>query len=163
MSSAELSRAPALKLRVARKRIEALDICSFVLVDPFGNKLPQFPAGAHLDVQVGEGLTRQYSLYNDPSERHRYLVVVLRESASRGGSKALHEKVHEGQLIRVSEPRNRFLLVADARRSLLVAGGIGVTPILAMAIRLACAGAAANRSLTPCCSRARSSRLVPDL
>jgi vanillate monooxygenase ferredoxin subunit len=133
--------AAMLELRVARKRVEALDICSFELVDPLGNKLPQFAAGAHLDVQVSEGLTRQYSLCNDPSERHRYLIAVLRESASRGGSKALHEQIHEGQLIRVSEPKNRFPLVADARRSLLVAGGIGVTPILAMAIHLARAGA----------------------
>lgn len=135
-------RAAMLELRVARKRIEALDICSFELVDPAGGKLPQFVAGAHLDVEVRAGLTRQYSLCNDPAERNRYLIAVLRESASRGGSIVMHEEVQEGQLIRVSEPINHFPLVAGVRRNLLVAGGIGVTPILAMAMHLARAGAA---------------------
>lgn len=135
------ARPAMLELRVARKRIEALDICSFELVDPSGKPLPQFAAGAHVDVQIREGLTRQYSLCNDPSERNRYLIAVLRESASRGGSKALHDDIHEGQLVRVSEPKNHFALVPHPRRSLLLAGGIGVTPILAMAAQLARAGA----------------------
>jgi cytochrome P450/ferredoxin-NADP reductase len=130
-------KAPTLELRVARKRIEALDICSFELVDPSGKRLPQFSPGAHLDVEVRQGLTRQYSLCNDRSDRHRYLIAVLREPASRGGSKALHEEIDEGQVIRVSEPKSHFRLATDARRSLLLAGGIGVTPILAMAMHLA--------------------------
>jgi len=130
-----------LELRVARKCLEAPDICSFELVHPSGKELPQFAAGAHLDVEVREGLTRQYSLCNDPSERHRYLIAVLRESTSRGGSVALHGEVYEGQVIRVSEPKNHFPLAAEAHRSLLVAGGIGITPILAMAQHLISTGA----------------------
>lgn len=130
-----------LELRVTRKQVEALDICSFELVDPAGGELPGFPPGSHLDVQARPGLTRQYSLCNDPGETHRYLIAVLRDPASRGGSKALHEDIREGDTLRVSAPKNHFPLAAQARRSLLLAGGIGVTPILCMAEHLARSGA----------------------
>jgi len=128
-------------VRVARKAAEALDICSFELVDPAGAPLPAFSAGSHVDVRLPNGLTRQYSLCNDPAERHRYVIGVLKDPASRGGSKAMHEHVHAGDMLTISAPKNHFPLAHEARHSLLLAGGIGVTPILCMAERLSAAGA----------------------
>jgi vanillate O-demethylase ferredoxin subunit len=133
--------ASTLAVRVARKTVEAADICTFELVAEAGGPLPAFSAGSHVDVQLPGGLTRQYSLCNDPKETHRYLIGVLRDPASRGGSQALHEQVQEGQLLQISAPKNHFGLAHDATRSLLLAGGIGVTPILCMAERLANTGA----------------------
>jgi vanillate O-demethylase ferredoxin subunit len=132
---------PTLAVRVAAKRAEAVDICTFELVDAAGGALPAFSAGAHIDVQIPGGLTRQYSLSNDPAESHRYLIAVLRDPASRGGSAAMHDAVHEGDILHISTPKNHFPLAHEAKRSLLLAGGIGITPILCMAERLAVAGA----------------------
>jgi vanillate O-demethylase ferredoxin subunit len=132
----------SLHVRVARKTVEALDICTFELVDVDGGALPAFSAGSHIDVQLPNGLTRQYSLCNDPSESHRYLIGVLKDPATRGGSLAMHELVKEGDVLVISTPKNHFPLAHDARRSLLLAGGIGVTPILCMAERLAIVGEA---------------------
>src|SRR5438093_4693360 len=128
-------------VRVARKATEAPDICTFELVSASGGSLPPFSAGSHIDVEVTPGLVRQYSLCNDPSEPHRYVIGVLRDPNTRGGSAGMHDLVAEGSTIRISEPRNHFQLVHDASRSVLLAGGIGVTPILCMAERLAIVGA----------------------
>ncbi|MDB5841348.1 MAG: ferredoxin [Herminiimonas sp.] len=130
-----------LRVRVARKTVEALDICLFELVDVNDAPLPAFSAGSHVDVHLPGGLTRQYSLCNDPTESHRYLIGVLKDPASRGGSKSMHEAVKEGDVLEISMPRNHFPLAHEARRNVLLAGGIGVTPILCMAERLANAGA----------------------
>jgi vanillate O-demethylase ferredoxin subunit len=132
---------PTLQVRVARKSVEALDICTFELVSTDGSALPAFSAGSHVDVQLPGGVTRQYSLCNDPAESHRYLIGVLKDPATRGGSKAMHELVNEGDMLTISTPKNHFPLAHEAKRSLLLAGGIGVTPILCMAERLAIAGA----------------------
>lgn len=134
--------AATLSVRVARKAPEAQDICSFELVAADGGALPAFSAGSHVDVHVPGGLTRQYSLCNDPAEGHRYLIGVLKDPATRGGSKAMHEQVKEGDVLTISAPKNHFGLAHDAKRHLLLAGGIGVTPILCMAERLAVTGAA---------------------
>ncbi len=123
-------------VRVARKRREAVDVCSFELVDPDGEALPSFTAGSHIDVHGPLGHVRQYSLCNDPSERHRYLIAVLRDARSRGGSQAMHDAVQEGDILRISAPRNLFSLTDDAQEYRLLAGGIGVTPILCMAEEL---------------------------
>ena len=131
--------ASTLSVRVARKTVEATDICSFELVDPSGRPLPPFSAGSHVDVTLPGGITRQYSLCNDPGESHRYLIGVLKDPATRGGSKAMHERVNEGDVLEISVPKNHFALAHHATRSLLLAGGIGVTPILCMAERLAIA------------------------
>ena len=131
-----------LSVRVVAKTVEALDICSFELVETQGHGLPAFSAGSHVDVQIGGGFTRQYSLCNDPSESHRYLIAVLRDPKTRGGSQAMHEKIKVGDALTISTPKNHFPLAHGARRSLLLAGGIGVTPILCMAERLAVFGAA---------------------
>ncbi|MEH6437759.1 PDR/VanB family oxidoreductase, partial [Massilia sp. DD77] len=133
--------ADTIEVRVAARSCEADGICSYELVRTDGQSLPPFEAGAHIDVHLGEQLVRQYSLCNAPHETHRYLIGVLRDAASRGGSQAMHERVREGTVLRISAPRNHFPLV-EARRTLLLAGGIGVTPILAMAEALAARGAA---------------------
>lgn len=126
----------ALNVRVDARREEATDIVSFELVSIDGTPLPSFSAGSHLDVKIGEGLVRQYSLCNDPSESHRYQIAVLKDPNSRGGSRAVHERIQVGSQIEISAPKNHFQLVHEARRTLLLAGGIGVTPILCMAERL---------------------------
>jgi vanillate O-demethylase ferredoxin subunit len=126
---------------VTARRLEAEDVCAFELAAADGGRLPPFSAGAHIDVELGPGLVRQYSLCDPPQGQGRYLIAVLREPQSRGGSAAWHERVQIGDRLRISEPKNHFALVADARRSILLAGGIGVTPILTMAERLNQAGA----------------------
>lgn len=123
----------SLKVRVARKAPQALDICSLELVDAEGGLLPAFSAGSHVDVHLPNGLVRQYSLLNDPAERHRYMIAVLKDPDSRGGSRAIHELIQEGQMLTISMPRNLFALAPAAGSSLLLAGGIGITPILCMA------------------------------
>jgi len=122
---------------VTARTNEALDICSYVLSAVDGGSLPAFTAGAHIDVHLPGGLIRQYSLCNPPGERDRYQIGVLKDPGSRGGSQCMHEQIHVGERLRISEPRNHFPLVAEARRSLLFAGGIGITPLLCMAQRLA--------------------------
>jgi len=121
----------ALALRVAKVVDEAQNIRSVELVDPEGSVLPAFTAGAHVDVHLGGGLVRQYSLCNAPSERHRYVIGVLNDPQGRGGSRAVHA-LGVGDTVRVGMPRNQFELLPDGR-SLLIAGGIGITPILCMA------------------------------
>jgi len=114
---------------------EAPGILRFELVDPERNALPAFAAGAHIDVHVGEGLVRQYSLCNRPGESQSYEIAVLRTGDSRGGSIAMHA-LTVGEKIRISEPKNNFQLVQPARHSLFFAGGIGITPIISMAEHL---------------------------
>jgi vanillate O-demethylase ferredoxin subunit len=137
-----MSTTQTLQVRVARKAVEAQDIVTLELVAADGRALPAFSAGSHVDVQLPGGITRQYSLCNDPQETHRYLIGVLRDPASRGGSRAVHDGVKEGDVLQISTPRNHFPLAHDASKHLLLAGGIGVTPILCMAERLAIMGAA---------------------
>jgi vanillate monooxygenase ferredoxin subunit len=127
-------------VRIARKTAEAVDICSFELVDPAGKALPPFSAGSHIDVHLPDGLVRQYSLVNDPRDTHRYLIAVLRDANSRGGSMGMHA-LQSGATIGISNPKNHFALTHNARHSILIAGGIGITPILCMAERLAHIGA----------------------
>jgi vanillate monooxygenase ferredoxin subunit len=136
-----MTMAMGLRVRVAAKTIEAQDICSFELVEVDGQPLPAFSAGSHVDVTVGDK-TRQYSLCNDPAESHRYLIAVLRDPATRGGSASMHDQVQVGDVIQISAPKNHFALAHDASSHLLLAGGIGVTPILCMAERLAVMGTA---------------------
>jgi len=126
---------------VVARHDEALDICSFELAAADASPLPAFSAGAHIDVHLAKGLVRQYSLCNHPAERHRYLIGVLKDPASRGGSSSLHQQLEVGTRLRISAPRNLFALEHAARRSLLFAGGIGITPLLSMAEQLAHSGA----------------------
>jgi len=124
-------------LRVSKKTVEAEGVYSFELIDPSGKALPPFNPGAHIDVYLRAGLVRQYSLCNNPRERQRYLIGVLRTPDSRGGSQAMHDDIEEGSLLEIGMPRNHFPIAPATKRSLLIAGGIGVTPILSMAEQLA--------------------------
>jgi vanillate monooxygenase ferredoxin subunit len=133
---------PLIDARIARKTVEAEGIAGFELVAFDGAELPSFSAGAHIDVHLPGGLLRQYSLCNPPGERHRYCIGVLRDPATRGGSLAMHELLLEGVRVSISAPKNHFPLHDGAARSVLFAGGIGITPILAMAEQLSANGAA---------------------
>jgi ferredoxin-NADP reductase len=125
-----------LELMARQIRFEGRGINSYEFVDPSGALLPVFAAGAHIDVHLKDGFVRQYSLSNSPNERHRYVIAVLRDEAGRGGSKALHDGLRVQDKVRISHPRNNFELAANAKRVILLAGGIGVTPLKAMAHRL---------------------------
>lgn len=146
---------------VVARHNEALDICSFELAAADASPLPAFSAGAHIDVHLANGLVRQYSLCNHPEERHRYVIGVLKDPASRGGSSSLHQELEVGTRLRISQPRNLFALAPGARRSLLFAGGIGITPILSMAEYLAHGGA--DFQLHYCARSAERAAFVPRL
>lgn len=105
------------------------------LVRDDGAPLPRWEAGAHIDLQLGNGLTRQYSLTGSPARQDRYLICVGLAADSRGGSRYIHQQLRLGQRLTISAPRNLFPLVA-AQRVVLIAAGIGLTPLLAMAEQL---------------------------
>lgn len=121
-----------LRVRVARKWNTAADVAAFEL-ESIAGQLPTFQPGAHIDVHLPDGLIRQYSLTNGPGQLDRYRIGVKLEPESRGGSAALHHTVREGDVLAISEPRNNFPLRRNAVRTVLIAGGIGITPLLAMA------------------------------
>jgi vanillate O-demethylase ferredoxin subunit len=124
-----------MQLRVRSITYLAEAINGYELVDPRGRDLPRFAAGAHVELRAG-GFLRQYSLCNDPAERRRYCLAVQREEESRGGSRHLHESLRVGDLVEVSLPRNNFPLDFGAERHLLLAGGIGIAPFMAMIAEL---------------------------
>lgn len=107
------------------------EIVVATLGHPDGTDLPEWTAGAHIDLCLPSGLIRQYSLCGDPADRRVYRIGILREPGGRGGSIEAHEILREGNSVSVAGPRNHFKL-ADADGYLFVAGGIGVTPMLAM-------------------------------
>lgn len=117
-------------------KFEAEGILSIDLRPVAGTEFPPFEAGSHIDLHLPGGWVRSYSLLNDCRERHRYVVAVLKDKSSRGGSRTVHEQLRIAMPLTISEPRNNFALVEDAAHTVLVAGGIGVTPILSMAQRL---------------------------
>jgi ferredoxin-NADP reductase len=129
MSKAEKT----LEVVVRQRRVVADGIISLELVSADGTALPRFEPGSHIDVYVSPKITRQYSLCNDPAETNRYMLGILLDREGRGGSAEIHDTFQEGKTIRIGSPRNNFTLVKDARKSILIAGGIGVTPLLAMA------------------------------
>jgi phthalate 4,5-dioxygenase reductase component len=119
-------------LRVTRNDEIASGIHLLEFRDPDGKFLPEFSAGAHIAVRVPNGLLRKYSLCNDPAERERYQIAVKRESSGRGGSCSLIDGVKAGDKITVTAPVNDFALPQRAQDFLFIAGGIGVTPMMAM-------------------------------
>lgn len=127
---------PTLRVRLAIKAPEAADICRLELVATDGQALPPFTAGAHIELHLAHDLVRTYSLCNDPTERQRYVLGIQKEAHSRGGSRAVHERLQVGDELTIGAPRNHFELDPCATRSLLVGGGIGITPLLAMAEQL---------------------------
>jgi ferredoxin-NADP reductase len=118
-------------LMIDERRDEADGVVSLTLTRPDGGELPAWTPGAHVDLHLADGLTRQYSLCSDPGDRQRWRLGVLREPASRGGSEYVVDKLHGGDVVAVGEPRNHFAL-EPAPRYVFVAGGIGITPILPM-------------------------------
>lgn len=129
-----------LELRVRSITNEAIGINTYELVDPAGGELPPFIAGSHIDIHIPGNFVRQYSLCNNPSERHRYVIGVLNVLGGRGGSTALHTSLRAGDLVKVSLPRNNFSLAQGARRHLLIGGGIGITPMMSMIEQLKSTG-----------------------
>ena len=129
-----------MQVRVKRISFEADDINSYELVNPDGGDLAPFTAGSHIDLHLPNGMIRSYSLVNDQGEHNRYVIAVNNDAASRGGSKLIHETVRVGDIIAVSLPRNNFALQEDAGHSVLIAGGIGITPLLSMVRRLEALG-----------------------
>lgn len=125
---------------VERKEAVADGVVRLSLRDPAGAPLPAWTPGAHIDLALGEGLIRQYSLCGDPLDRSLLQVAVLREAGGRGGSRYVHDEVAEGQRLRIRGPRNNFRL-QDAERYLFIAGGIGITPLLPMIEAVAARGA----------------------
>jgi ferredoxin-NADP reductase len=129
-----------MRLRVRSITYLADAINSYELVDPRGRDLPRFTAGAHICLRFGT-LLRDYSLWNDPAERRRYCIAVMREGDRDGVSRRLHETIRVGDLVEVSLPRNDFPLADSAEGYLLIAGGIGITPIMSMIAELRRRGA----------------------
>jgi vanillate O-demethylase ferredoxin subunit len=130
----------SIKLKVTRVTDATARIKVYELADPAGGALPPFTAGAHLDLELGMGEERSYSLMNDPRETHHYEIAVQREIDSRGGSVWMHDAVKVGDIITSSEPLNNFALNEAGEHHVLIAGGIGITPIIGMARRLAATG-----------------------
>lgn len=126
-----------LDLEVAAIKIEAEGVKSFELRAADGSELPAFTAGAHIETHLPSDMIRSYSLCSDPADRTRYVFAVLREAEGRGGSRYLHDEVHEGDTLTITTPRNHFPLAGrEARHHLLLAGGIGVTPMISMIAEL---------------------------
>lgn len=126
----------ALSVRI--DKIEQLtdQIRSYHLTCQDHSALPSFSAGAHIDLLLGNGLIRQYSLCGNPENTHSYQIAVLQDPASRGGSDYIHQHLIQGESLQINAPRNHFTLDESARDYLLIAGGIGITPIMLMAKRL---------------------------
>ncbi len=122
-----------LQLQVRVIRLQAERTHSFELASPDGALLPPVQAGAHVDVNLPGGLMRSYSLAGDPQDRSHWVLGVLRELDGSGGSRAMHERVRVGDLLTLGMPRNAFALAPGATHSILLGGGIGITPLKAMA------------------------------
>jgi ferredoxin-NADP reductase len=120
-------------LTVDEVRAECSGVVVLVLIDDSGQQLPEWEAGAHIDIHLPINITRQYSLCGDPQDRGRYEIAVLRDPNSRGGSDYIHAQVRKGMRFVVSHPRNNFRL-RDASEYLFIAGGIGVTPLIPMIV-----------------------------
>jgi tetrachlorobenzoquinone reductase len=129
-----LEKPAAMRLTAITYAAEQVHIYEFRPVS--GASVPPFTAGAHVDLHLPNGLVRQYSIANAQGERHRYVLGVKRDAAGRGGSRFLHDDLRVGTVVKVGGPRNNFPLVEAAAHSVLIAGGIGVTPIVSMVARL---------------------------
>ncbi len=150
-----------LRLRVEAIRRQAEGIHAFELTDPAGRSLPPVEAGAHVDVHLPGGLVRSYSLAGDPADRSHWLLGVLREKQGQGGSRAMHDQVRVGDLLTISPPRNAFALASGAVHAVLLAGGIGITPLKAMAHQLRAQGA--SFELHYCVRSRQTAAFLPEL
>jgi ferredoxin-NADP reductase len=130
-----------MKLDVTEVHSLAGGVRRYVMRHPRRPELPLPEAGSHVDLRLPDGRVRQYSLCGDPADSSRYVIAVKREEAGRGGSAWLHANLQPGSVAHVSSPRNHFALAADAPHHLLIGGGIGITPLVAMAWQLQRSGA----------------------
>lgn len=129
-----------LEVRIVSRHMAAAGVVVLELESVDGSRLPGFDAGAHIDVQVTDGVIRPYSLCSDPNDATGYRLGILLEPESRGGSAGIHESFAAGNIIRISHPQNNFKLEKSAGRTLLIGGGIGITPLISMAYALYNAG-----------------------
>ncbi|CAN5346978.1 PDR/VanB family oxidoreductase [soil metagenome] len=125
-----------MRVRLRNIRWEADGINSYILEPLGGGLLPTFAPGAHVDVQLSPGLARSYSLVNDPAIRGHYEIAVHHAIDGRGGSSHIHEHWRAGHILEISEPKNNFPMAEDASHTVMIAGGIGITPMLPMIARL---------------------------
>lgn len=130
-----------LEVRVISTKYEAEGITVFEMANHDGTPLPPFAAGAHIDIWISDTETRSYSLCSDPLDTNSYKIGVLKEEQGQGGSIWVHDHLHQGEVVKVSAPRNLFPLSSDAEKHVLLAGGIGVTPMIAMIHELESKGA----------------------
>lgn len=136
MNMQDIRAATTLTVQVSEREPVADGIVRFELRPTSLDPLPPFTAGAHIDIKLPNGDVRQYSLCNAPYVNDRYEIAILLEPQGRGGSRCAHAELQRGSVVQISAPRNLFPL-SDAGHSILVAGGIGITPILSMAYQLA--------------------------
>lgn len=133
---------PVIAAKVSKVEVMADGITKYEFSAVDGNDLPAWEAGAHLDIVVAPEFLRQYSMSGNPADRDQYQIAVLREETGRGGSKLMHRIFQEGRRVFISKPINHFALDADAPHTLLMGGGIGITPMIAMAHTLHAQGRA---------------------
>ena len=148
-----------IQVKVTRRHEQGQGVVVLDLSTVDGTDLPSFSAGAHVDVHLGGGLVRPYSLASDPGERSYYRLGILKDPNSRGGSFAVHEQLHEGTEVTIGVPRNHFPLEMAAPHSILAGGGIGITPMIAMAHQLQSAGKSFELHY---CARSRASAAFLD-
>lgn len=125
-----------MRARLRTIRWEAEGINSYIIEPLPGETLPAFEPGAHIDVQLSPGLARSYSLVNDPAVHNHYEIAVHHAIDGRGGSRHIHEQWRAGQILEISAPKNNFPMVEDASHTVMIAGGIGITPMIPMIARL---------------------------
>ena len=143
---------PSLALRISRAEMAAKDIRRFELARADGSELPEFTPGSHISVRVPNGQIRKYSLCNDPADRDRYVIAVLREPGGRGGSVSMVDEANEGDAVQIAPPQNDFPLVTSPAGHIFIAGGIGITPFMSMMRHLK--GSGAGRFKLYYCTRA---------
>jgi vanillate O-demethylase ferredoxin subunit len=125
-----------MKLRVAKARLTTPDVLQLELVHPLRPTLPGWSAGAHVDLRMPDGRVRQYSLCGDSDNLSSYQIAIKREAAGRGGSNWVHDTLGDGREVHISSPRNNFPLDPNGLDYILIAGGIGITPLISMALTL---------------------------
>jgi reductive dehalogenase len=146
--------APVIRAQLVQAIAMTADVTKYEFASLDGSALPEWTAGAHLDVLVAPEFLRQYSMSGDPADRSRYQIGVLREDAGRGGSQLLHRIFTEGRKVFISKPINHFELVPDAAKTFLMGGGIGITPMIAFAHTLHAKNAAFELHYSASCEKA---------
>jgi len=125
-----------INVAISAREEQGAGVAVFELSSVSGEALPQYSAGAHIDVHVNHELVRQYSLCARPSDEGKYRIGILNDPNSRGGSRQIHADFNVGKTLSISAPRNHFPLETVAQRTILAGGGIGITPLIAMAYEL---------------------------